>query len=160
MRSQTWAGMAPIFRSFARKIRGIDSFTVWFEYTEAWDWKSGIIICWVVCSLGLTEILQGIKQIEKRIAPYAIGNRRRGQQRMRWLDSILDFMDMNLHKLQEIVENRGAWWATVHGVTKNQRKLSEWTTICAIERSEGDALKRLRKRSKWDKSNPGEDGIL
>ena len=47
-------------------------------------------------------------------------NRSRGQQRIRWLDSITDSMDMNLRKLQEIVENRGAWLATIHGVTKSQ----------------------------------------
>ena len=46
------------------------------------------------------------------------GQRRRGQQRMRWLDSITDSMDMNLSKLQEIVEDRRAWHAAVHGVTK------------------------------------------
>ena len=45
--------------------------------------------------------------------------RRRGSQRMRWLDSITDLMDMNLSKLQEIVEDRGAWHATVQGVPKN-----------------------------------------
>ena len=48
------------------------------------------------------------------------GKRRRGQQRMRWLDGISDSMDMNLTKLQEIVEDRGAWRAAVHGVTKGQ----------------------------------------
>ena len=48
------------------------------------------------------------------------GRRRRGQQSMRWLDSITDSMDMNLSKLQEIVEDRGAWRATVHGVTRSQ----------------------------------------
>ena len=48
------------------------------------------------------------------------GNRRRGQQRMRWLDSITDSMDMNLSKLQEIVKNRGNWSAAVRGVTKSQ----------------------------------------
>ena len=48
------------------------------------------------------------------------GKRRRGQQRMRWLDSITDSVDMNLSKLQEIVEDRGAWRAIVHRVTKSQ----------------------------------------
>ena len=49
------------------------------------------------------------------------GRRRRGRQRMRWLDSINDSMDMNLSKLREIVEDRGAWGATVHRVTEWDR---------------------------------------
>ena len=51
----------------------------------------------------------------------------RGQQRMRWLDSITDSMDMNLSKFQEIVGDRGAWHAVVHGVPKSQIWLSNWT---------------------------------
>ena len=46
------------------------------------------------------------------------GKRRRGQQRMRWLNSITDSMNMNLRKLLETVEDKGAWWAAVHGATK------------------------------------------
>ena len=47
------------------------------------------------------------------------GSRRRGQERMRWLDGVTDLMDMNLSKLQNIVEDRGDWHAAVHGVTKS-----------------------------------------
>ena len=50
--------------------------------------------------------------------------RRRGQQRMRWLDGVTDSTDMSLSKLQETVKNREAWHATVHGVTKSQTQLS------------------------------------
>jgi len=53
------------------------------------------------------------------------GKRRSGQQRMRLLDSMTNSMDMNLNKLQEIVTDREAWWATVHGVPKSQTRLSE-----------------------------------
>ena len=55
--------------------------------------------------------------------------RRRGRQRMRWLDSISNSMDMNLSKLRETVKDREAWHAAVQRVTKNQTWLSEWTTI-------------------------------
>ena len=55
------------------------------------------------------------------------GERRRGRQRMRWLNDISDPMDMSLSKLRELVMDRETWHATVHGVAKNQTRLSHWT---------------------------------
>ena len=99
--------------------------------------------------------MQRAGSLEKILMLGKIEDKRRGEQKIRCLDSVTDSMDMNLRKLREIVKDRQAWRAAVHGITKNQTWLRDWTKI---PQSQNDGLKErkggregLRKRELSEK---------
>ena len=76
------------------------------------------------------HLMWRVDSLEKTLMLGGIGGRRsRGWQRMRWLDSITDLMDMGLSEIQELVMDKEAWHAVIHEVTKSQTQLSDWTGL-------------------------------
>ena len=99
--------------------------SIWKEIIPDFHWKDW---CW---RFGL--LMQRADSLEKTLMLGKIeSERRKGQQRMRWLDSTTDSTDMNLMKFQETVEDRGAWHVAVHGVAESQTWLSNWATATVM----------------------------
>ena len=92
----------------------------WTQGEQRWDWNGRFALVTEAAAIEYFQQTSGRDKLDQ-----LEGKRRRGQQRTRWLDSVIEATNMNLTKLREAVEDRRAWCALVHGVTKSRTRLND-----------------------------------